>query len=143
MCNISNIHQLTHYPRYPVPQANKNSQWSRRRSSNGFEPGVGALVCWTGECGGPGSRTFKTYHQTPSCFFISDPLKPLKTPGVGALVCWTGECGGDKDWPVCPDADADMRLVMGLATIHRLFPYHLDFMSANLIRNHIYPSCAS
>ena len=33
-------------------------------------------------------------------------------PGVvGALVCWTGECGGDKDWPVCPDADADMRLV--------------------------------
>ena len=27
------------------------------------------------------------------------------------MVCWTGECGGDKDWPVCPDADADMRLV--------------------------------
>ena len=64
-------------------------------------------------------------------------------PGVSALVCWTGNCGdGDNGLPACPDADADMRLVIVIGYNvfggKLLFPYHLDFISPNLIRYQIY-----
>ena len=62
---------------------------------------------------------------------------------VGALVCWKGQCGrlpGLQDNPVCPDADADMRLV--IITVFTVFFYHLDFISPGHICNQIFQSYA-